>query len=191
VAKKTVLALAGSPTKGGSTDTLLDQVLRGAREKGARVEKLYLCDLEINPCHAHGCCDETGVCTIDDDMKVIYKKLLNSDVIILAAPIYFMGLPAQAKAMIDRCQSLWVARFKLKRKVGKAGRRGFFISAGGKTYPYLFNGAVATVKSFFKTIGVKYTGDLLFLKIDKKEDILAHPTAMKDAFEAGKKLASS
>jgi multimeric flavodoxin WrbA len=188
--RKTVLALAGSPVKGGSTDTLLDQVLRGVMEKGASVEKLYLCDLEIAPCNSCGECDETGVCTIDDDMEGLYKKLLKSDVIILASPIYFMGLPAQLKAMIDRCQSLWVERFKLKRKSGKGNRRGLFISVGGTAHPQLFKGAVATVKSFFKTVGVKYTGDLLFSKIDKKEDIMAHPTAMKDAFEAGKKLTS-
>ncbi|MEW6221878.1 MAG: flavodoxin family protein [Candidatus Hadarchaeota archaeon] len=190
MARKTVLALAGSPVKGGSTDTLLDQVLRGAMEKGASVEKIYVCDLKIKPCDACGDCDETGVCTIEDDMKVLYKKLLKSDVVILASPIYFMGLTAQMKSVIDRCQSLWVGRFKLKRKLGKGGRRGFFISVGGKPHPQLFQGAVATVKSFFKAIGVNYTDDLLFSKIDKKQDLLAHPTAMKAAFKAGGKLAN-
>jgi len=190
VAGKKVLALAGGPVKGGSTDTLLDQAIRGAGKKGASVEKIYLCDLKINPCSSCGDCDETGACPVDDDMKGLYKKLLNSDVIILASPIYFMGLPAQLKSMIDRCQSLWVERFKLKRKPGKGNRRGFFISVGGTAHPQLFDGAVATVKSFFKTIGVKYTGALLFSKIDKKEDIMAHPAAMKDAFEAGEKIAN-
>jgi multimeric flavodoxin WrbA len=187
---KTVLALAGSPVKGGSTDTLLDQTLRGLREKGARVEKLYLCDLKITPCDSCGECNETGACSIDDDMNELYTKLLKSDVIVLAAPIYFMGLPAQLKSMIDRCQPIWVEKFKLKKKSGKGNRKGFFISVGGTTHPHLFKGAVATVKSFFKTVGVKYTGGLLFSKIDEKKDILSHPTAMKDAFEAGMKLAS-
>jgi multimeric flavodoxin WrbA len=188
LARKTVLALAGSPVKGGSTDTLLDQAIEGARKKDASVEKLYLCDLEIAPCNSRGECNKTGVCPIGDDMKGLCKKLLKSDVIILASPIYFMGLPAQLKAMIDRCQSLWVERFKLKKKSGKGGRTGFFISVGGTAHPQLFDGAVATVKSFFKTVGVRYAGDLLFSEIDKKEDIMAHPTAMKDAFEAGGKL---
>lgn len=188
MAKKTVLALAGSPVKGGSTDTLLDMALKGARENGARVEKIYVCDLKINPCNACGDCDETGICTIDDDMNVLYKKLLKSDVIILASPIYFMGLTAQMKSVIDRSQSFWVSRFRLKRKSGKGGRMGFFISVGGKPHPQQFKGAVATVKSFFKAIGVNYTGDLLFSRIDKKQDLLAHPTAMKAAFKAGWKL---
>ncbi|MEW6592990.1 MAG: flavodoxin family protein [Candidatus Hadarchaeota archaeon] len=187
--RKKVLALAGSPVKGGSTDILLDNAIEGAINNGAKVEKVYLCDIKINPCDARGMCNKTGVCPIDDDMKRIYKKLLNSDVIILAAPIYFMGLPAQAKAMIDRCQSLWAERFRRGRKLGKEGRKGFFISVGGKAHPQLFKGAVATVKSFFKTLGVKYSGGLLLSKIDKKEDLLARPAAMKAAFEAGRKLA--
>ncbi|MDI6642668.1 MAG: flavodoxin family protein [Candidatus Hodarchaeaceae archaeon] len=188
--KKTVLALAGSPVKGGSTDRLLDQVLRGTRTKDASVEKIYLCDLKITPCNSCGKCEKTGVCPIDDDMKWLYKKLLKSHVIILASPIYFMGLPAQAKSMIDRCQSIWVERFKLKKKFGKKDRMGFFISVGNMTRPHLFKGAVATVKAFFATIGVKYTGDLLFPKINGKKDIMEHPTAMSDALEAGAKLVS-
>ncbi len=188
--KKTVLALAGSPVKDGSTDRLLDQVLRGARMKGASVEKIYLCELEITPCNSCGKCEKTGACPINDDMKWLYKKLLKSHVIILASPIYFMGLPAQSKSMIDRCQSIWVKRFKLKKKFGKGDRKGFFVSVGNMARPHLFRGAVATVKAFFTTIGVRYAGDLLFSKIEDKEDIMEHPTAMKDALEAGAKLVS-
>ena len=188
--KKTVLALAGSPVKGGSTDILLDQVLRGARMKGASVEKIYLRELEITPCNSCGKCEKTGECPINDDMKWLYKKLLKSHVIILASPIYFMGLPAQSKSMVDRCQAIWVRRFKLKKKFGEGDRKGFFISVGGMERPHLFKGAVATVKAFFTTIGVRYAGDLLFSKVEDKEDIMRHPTAIKDALEAGAKLIS-
>lgn len=184
------MAIAGSPVKGGSTDRLLDQVLRGARMKGARVEKIYLCEFKVTPCNSCGKCEKAGACPINDDMKWIYKKLLKSDVIILASPIYFMGLPAQPKSMIDRCQAIWVKRFKLKKKFGKEGRTGFFVSVGSMARPDLFGGAVATVKAFFTTIGVRHVGDLLFLKIEEKENIMEHPTAMKDALEAGVRLAS-
>jgi multimeric flavodoxin WrbA len=189
--KTTVLGLAGSPVIKGNTDLLLDAFIRGATDAGALCEKVYVCTLHIAPCDNGGGCWKTGRCTVNDDMVEIYPKLLSADIIAIASPVYFMGLPAQLKAVIDRCQSVWVKRFILKNETNKKKRKGFFISAGGGNYKDLFAGSKATVKSLFATIGARYCGDLLYPDAGGSGSIRNRPAALKEARDAGKALAES
>jgi multimeric flavodoxin WrbA len=182
-----VLGILGSARKGGNTDLLLQSALEGARAEGAEIELVRLADLKINPCLNCGGCDEDGVCVQQDDMQGLFEKLLNYDIILLASPIYFMGVSAWTKAFIDRCQSLWVRKYKLERLPAKPreARKGVFISVAGMKKPTVFEGAKLTVKSFFATIHVTYLGELVYTEIDAKGDISRHPTALKEARELG------
>jgi len=90
-----VLGIAGSPRQGGNTDCLLAEVMRGAASRGAEIKTLRICQMNIAPCrHCDGCLT-TGECTIEDDMQSIYKELAAADRIVLASPLYFMGVTAQ------------------------------------------------------------------------------------------------
>jgi multimeric flavodoxin WrbA len=164
-----VLGIFGSPRRGGNTDLLLEEALKGAEKEGAGAERLHLIDFSITPCReCHGC-DLTGECVILDDMEKIYPKLLEADVIILASPVFFYGLTAWAKAFVDRCQAFWSRKYLLKDpSLGKEGKRrkGFLISVGGTKGQRVFHG------------------------IDAKGDILKHPEAIQQAFETGRKLVS-
>ena len=187
-----VLAISGSPRRGGNTDLLLQDVIAGAERGGAEVKRIVLSELSIAPCrHCDGCLD-AGRCVIDDDMQWIYTDLRMADRLVIASPIFFMGLTAQTKAMIDRCQALWVAKHVLKLPVASNGgqeRRGLFISVGGTRGPKLFEPALATIKIWFKTLDCTYTDDLLFRSTDERGAIAQHPTALRDAFTAGQMLA--
>lgn len=188
-----LLGIFGSPRKGGNTDTLLEETLKGAEREGAEVGRLHLTDFTITPCkECHGC-DRTGECVILDDMQKIYPKLLDADVIILASPIFFYGVSAWAKAFVDRCQALWSRKYLVKdRSLGKEGktRKGFLISVGATKGARVFEGAILTAKYFFDVINAEYIGELVFRGIEAKGDILKHPEALQQAFEVGKKLAS-
>jgi multimeric flavodoxin WrbA len=188
-----VLGIFGSPRKGGNTDILLEEALKGAEREGAEVERLHLTDFTITPCkECHGC-DQTGECVILDDMQRIYPKLLDADVVILASPIFFYGISAWAKAFVDRCQAFWSRKYLVKDpSLGKAGKRrkGFFISVGATKGARVFEGAILTAKYFFDVINAKYVGELVFRGIDAKGDILNHPEALQQAYEVGKKLVS-
>jgi multimeric flavodoxin WrbA len=188
-----VLGILGSPRRGGNTELLLEEALKGAEKEGAKVERLYLSDLTITPCkECHGC-DETGNCIILDDMAKIYPRLLEADVVILASPIFFYGVTAWAKALIDRSQAFWSRKYLLKDpSLGKEGkkRKGFFISAGATKGPKVFDGAILTAKYFFDVLNAEYAGDLLFRGVEAKGDILKHPEALQQAFEAGRELVS-
>jgi hypothetical protein len=185
-----VLGIMGSPRFGGNTDLLLDSALKGAKEGGAGTEKIRICELKISPCtECHGC-DETGECIQNDDMQLLYPKLIEADRLFLASPIFFMGLSAQSKAFIDRCQCIWVRRYKLKQTIGKGRefRRGFFLSVGGSKNPEKFIGAVKTVKAFFASLDFKYERDLLIAGVDEKGAIANHPTALDVALKIGGEL---
>jgi multimeric flavodoxin WrbA len=103
--------------------------------------------------------------------------------------MFFYGITAQLKALIDRCQALWARKHVLKQNWPGAGRRGAFIAVGATKGEKLFDGSTATVRYFFKTIGVEYAEELLIRGVDLKGDIQQHPSALKDAFELGRRLA--
>jgi len=188
-----VLGLFGSPRRQGNTELLLEEALKGAAMEGAEVDRLYVSDFTITPCkECHGC-DETGNCVILDDMQKIYPKLLEADVVILASPIFFYGVTAWAKALIDRSQALWARKYLLKDpSLGKEGkkRKGFFISVGATKGQKVFEGSILTVKYFFDVLNAEYVGELLFRGVEAKGDILKHPEALQQAFEAGRRLVS-
>jgi multimeric flavodoxin WrbA len=184
-----VLGIMGSPRRQSNTEILLDKALEGAREAGAEVEKVLVSKLKISPCLEIYACRKDGNCAIKDDMQLLYKKLLEADHIVFASPIFFYGITSQVKAVIDRCQALWVRRHVLGMgKEDKRVRRGVFISIGATRGTKLFDGAVLTVKYFFDAIGVKYSGDLLVRGIDNKGQIKEHPVALEDAFRLGQEL---
>ena len=186
-----VLGISGSPRRGGNTDLLLDEVMRGAASKGAEVKTIILNDLKIAPCQHCDACLEAGNCRVMDDMQMVYRELELADRIVLASPIQFMGVTAQMKTMIDRCQSLWVRKYVLKQsplgcKPGE--KKGLFISVGGRKIANLFEPTLVMIKTLFRLLDIAYTGDLLFHGVDEKGDITKHPYALNQAFLAGQKL---
>lgn len=188
-----VLGILGSPRKGGNTELLLEEALKGAEAEGAEVERLRLTDYNIIPCKECLACYKEGNCIILDDMAKIYPKLLEADIILLASPIFFYGVTAWAKALIDRCQALWARKYQLKDpSYGKGGRKrkGFFISVGGTKGQKTFEGAILTTKYFFDVLNAEYAGELVLREVDAKGDVLKHPEALQQAFEAGRKLVS-
>jgi NAD(P)H-dependent FMN reductase len=188
-----VLGIAGSPRRDGNTDHLLEQVMNGASSQGARTKTIILSELNISPCrHCDGCI-QTGKCVIDDDMQWIHTELREADRVVLASPVFFMGVTAQTKAMIDRCQALWVIKYVLKLPVAlnpEKERTGFFVSVGGTRLRHLFEPSMATVKSWFTTLDISYAGELVFPGIDERGAIDLHQSALNDAFATGQKLAA-
>lgn len=105
---KNILILSSSPRRGGNSDTLCDQFLRGAREKGHLVEKMFLGDKTINYCTGCSTCSlHRKPCPQNDDMPDILDKMIAADIILMATPVYFYTMSAQMKTLIDRCCGLY------------------------------------------------------------------------------------
>ncbi len=99
---KKVLILSASPRKGGNSDLLCAQFARGAEEAGHMVEKIRVQEHKIASCLACYGCRETGVCVQKDDMADILEKMILTDVLVLATPVYFYSMDGQLKILIDR-----------------------------------------------------------------------------------------
>ena len=107
---KNVLIISGSPNRYGNSDLLCEEFKRGALEAGNEVEKIFLRDKKIGYCVACQYCKkngESGPCAIKDDMAEILEKMLKADVIVMASPVYFYGIDAQIKTVIDRTYACW------------------------------------------------------------------------------------
>ena len=113
-----VLGISGSPRSGGNTDILVNKALEAANAKGAEIEFVGLAGKEIKGCIACPDCGKQGRCVIDDDIQIIYPKMVEADAIILGTPIYFGQMTSQTKTLMDRTYFLHKSGAKLKGKVG-------------------------------------------------------------------------
>jgi multimeric flavodoxin WrbA len=188
------IAFLGSPRKDGNTSILLQEAVRGAAEAGLAVKVFNLALMKIRPCQNCGGCDATGVCVIqDDEMPLVYAALREASRVILASPIFFAGLSAQTKAMVDRCQAFWCEKYLLNRPIpaGPEGRRGLFLTVGGMKTGKGIECGGASATAFFRTVSVPEHAALGYRPVDAKGAIREHPTALQEAFAAGRDLAGS
>lgn len=186
-----VLGILGSPCLNGNTAALLDAVLEGSREAGASVERFDLARMKINACMECGGCDSGSSCVqARDDMLLVYERIRNVDAIVLASPIFFMGVTAQMKAMIDRCQCYWVERFVLKKRAyeGKRRPKGLFVSCAGGPKDMVFEPAIHVAKAFFSAIDYEYAGEVLLGHTDDPGLVPRKKSALEKARVAGRAL---
>jgi arsenate reductase len=188
-----VLGFQGSPRKKGNTRYLLSAFMAEAETLGAKTRIIEAAQKNIVPCIGCGFCEKKGTCvTKDDDMThEIYPLLREADAVVLATPIYFYNAPAQLKALIDRTQTLWSRKYKLKlTDPARHYRRGFLLAQGATKGKNLFEGVDLTARYFFDAIGAEYIGSLTYRRIENIGDMEKHPTVHKDVTASVKQLLS-
>jgi hypothetical protein len=187
-------AFAGSPRRGGNSETLLDSALAGAAEAdpNAKVRKFVLNEMTIRPCQNCGFCSRTGYCRFaeTDDMKEIYSWLDEADRFILASPIYFATVSAQTKIMMDRCQAIWARKYLLKKKHSNPDREALFLSCGGFKHDRFYRCARQVVSAWCVVTDIRLTAELFYSGIDAKGEMQKHPTGVAEAGAAGRTLMS-
>jgi multimeric flavodoxin WrbA len=187
----TAVGIAGSARRGGNTETLLDWCLDAARGEGAQVTKFRLCDLDLRGCRACDACFKDGTCIQKDDMNQLYPHLRDADSIVIAAPVYSMGMPGVPKIMIDRGQPFWALRYILGTPLARGEgpeRLGAFLSCAGTDLPQVFEGSRRTMRYFWHVLGVTPAGELLVPKVDERGAILSHDDARAASEEIGRRL---
>ena len=184
-----VVGIQGSPRLGGNTDMLLDAALQGAAENGAATQKIVLNELSIRPCQGCGGCDKTGQCVIKDDMCLVSDAIEKMDAMILASPVYFGGVTAQTKAMIDRGQPLWARKYLLKQPISRDGQRRdlLFLCTLGSGLHEMIESIRVQVKYFLDTMDGEYN-ELIFPKVEERGEIGEHWEALAQAREAGARI---
>ncbi|MBI5966296.1 MAG: flavodoxin family protein [Deltaproteobacteria bacterium] len=186
-----VLGILGSPRVGGNSDLLLDQALAGAKDAGAEVEKIILCQKKISGCLNCEKCNESGICAIKDDMPEIHKKILEADAVIHSVPLYFWAMTSQMKAYLDR----WCAFYDADWRLHKAyypkmkGKRIGLITVCGDPNVSTADPIVHSFKTTADFTKLKWIGTVM-ASASSKGEIVKNDKAKKQAYQLGKKGAT-
>jgi multimeric flavodoxin WrbA len=178
-----VLGIVGSPRQGGNTEELVDEVLRGARDAGARFEKVRLSDLEIAPCDACDSCVDTGECVQGDDMPGLLAKMQASQIWVLGTPVYWWGPSAQFKLFVDRWYS------QAHRDVDKAmwkGRRVILVVPFGDDDPGTARHVEGMLKDALDYMHADLYATILAPGVNDKAEVFKKPEILAAAHRAGK-----
>jgi arsenate reductase len=185
-----VLGLQGSPRKKGNSSFLLSLFMQEVEKTGATTRIVDVTEKKIEPCIECNTCSRTGFCPFDDDMgNEIYSLIRAAEVVVMVSPVFFYGVTAQLKALIDRSQALWARRYhkQLLDPMHKI-RSGFVLAIGATKGENLFEGINLTAKYFFDAIGASYKGTLGYRRIENRGDMEKHPTVNQDVADAVDKL---
>ena len=177
---KKVLVISTSPRKGGNSDTLADEFVRGARERGNSVEKVTLYDKTIGFCKGCLTCQTTQRCVIRDDADIIARKMLTADVIVFATPIYYYGMCGQMKTLLDRANPLYSAEY--------AFRDIYLLAAAAEEDEHTVDGAVTGLTGWIDCFEKALLAGTVFAGgVTAVEEIQGHP-ALQKAYEMGKTI---
>ncbi len=100
--KMKILVITGSPRKNGNSNTLADNFIKGAQEAGHTVVRFDSAFKNVHPCIACNKCGMNGQCVFKDDFEFVKANIIDSDAVVFATPMYYFGVSAQIKAVIDR-----------------------------------------------------------------------------------------
>lgn len=163
---KSVLAVVASPRKSGYTAKLLGALLREF-PKGTAIDIINVYELDPKPCNACGYCKSVNGCS-KKDLEGFFKRFENVDVIIFATPVYFMGVPAPMKALIDRFQRYYEARFRrnVKTPIEKR-RKGLLLVTSGSDGEIGFEVIKHQLLQSFTVLNIEMCGTMLAKNTDK------------------------
>ena len=175
-----VLALIGSPRKGSNTDILVDNILKGCKEKGFTSEKLYLYDFSISACtDCRLCKTKDYKCAIKDDMQEIYPGMVEADVIIFGTPVYWYGPTGKMKLLIDRMRP-FIASKKMQ------GKRGVLV-APSEEGPKACKALLEMFRMSFEYLGMEFVDSILSTAYERAE-VSGNKEDLEKAYELGVSL---
>lgn len=182
---KKILGVVGSPRKNGNTHILVSNILEGAKGEGAVVDILFLSDLNIMECNGCHACWEGKQCSKNDNMKDIYTKIIQSDVIIFGTPVYWYGPTALMKGFIDRFVYFNCPENRAKIKGKSAVIAVPFEEENLETASLL----VAFFEKSLHYLQMNLIGKIIVPGVSGKGEILEKGDRLEEGYDLGKRLA--
>ena len=172
-----ILILSGSPRKGGNTELLAEAFAKGASAHH-HVEIVSVRDVKVNPCLGCNACfvSKSNSCAQKDDMALIYEKMNQADMLVIASPVYFYGISAQLKAVIDRFHNPIRDSFHIKKMA--------LLLVGAATLPELFDAILTEYNLCLTFFNIENAGKVLVRGVKDKGDIKT-TDALNEAYILG------
>jgi multimeric flavodoxin WrbA len=179
-----ILSVVGSPRRNGNTHILVSKIAEGAQAKDARVDEVFLADMNIKECDGCHRCWQGKECSKKDDMSEIYPKIIESDAIIFGTPIYWYGPTGLMKLFIDRLVYFNCPENRAKIRGKTAVLAIPFEEESLET-------AKLAVEFFEKSLSyleMKLVGKVIVGSVSVKGDILKKQDILNEAYQLGQKL---
>lgn len=181
---KNIVVLTGSHRKNGNSDKLAESFIKGAAEKGHIINKIDAAYLNINDClGCNSCWTKTGICIQQDDISKIHPILVNADVIVFVSPLYFYGMSAKLRCVIDRMYAYCAEGCEETLKIKECA----LLMCGECDSEKYFSGAVDTYLYTADYMKWMNSGVILVPGVLNKDDI-ANTDGLARAYELGLKI---
>lgn len=177
---KKVLVISTSLRGNSNSEALADEFVRGAQDSGNQAEKVSLQGKTISFCRGCFACLKNGRCGINDDANAIVEKMLYTDVLVFASPIYYYEVCGQMKTLLDRANPLYSLDYKF--------RDVYFLSAAAENADGVDSRAVSGLEGWIECFPKSHLAGKVFAGgVTDPGEIQNHP-ALQEAYEMGKNV---
>ncbi len=185
---KTILGIIGSPRRKGNTEVLVSRILDGAYSVGAKTEIISLGELRISECNGcHVCWKGKHTCSKNDDMKDLYPRIIESDIIIFGTPVYWYGPTAIMKCFMDRFVyfNCPINRDKIR------GKTGVIVVPFEDNTLETSNLVVEFFQKSLMYLEMRLADKILVPGVTKRGEVSAMKQIMDSCYKLGQKLATT
>lgn len=180
--KMKIVGICGSPRKGGNTEIMVREALRGAKEGGAETELIRVGELKIEFCDGCLRCEENG-CSIEDDMVWVNQKLVAADGFIFGTPARWDLLSAQLKLFFERMSPIAPDDIR--------GKKAVILSVGelkGREGKDSVGKVIESVEAFCIPAEIKVVGKLGATGVRSPGEIKKQPKVLRECYKLGQEL---
>jgi len=188
-----IVAICGSPRPEGNTATLLEALLEGAREEGAKTTRFDPTRMRIADCNAGDEClvSAEATCKIEDDMRDIYAALARAEAWVLGSPVYHANVTGALKTVIDRLYAFYTTEGG-EWRLGLPGRRsGAVIVVQADPERETPQRVADYLEQVLRSYNVDPIGRIAEPSLSKPGDAAARPDLLARAKELGRELVSA
>jgi NAD(P)H-dependent FMN reductase len=161
--KMKITVITGSPHKAGTSALLADKFIEGAKKSGHHVYRFNAAFEEVHPCTGCDVCGMNGPCIFKDSMDKLNPELLAADLVAFVTPIYYWGMTAQLKAVIDRFYSN-NSRLHVKKKA-------ILMATAWDSADWTMQALIAHYKTLLRYMGWEDAGMVLAIGCGVRSDI--------------------
>lgn len=179
-----VVVFEGSPRKNGYTANLLEQVINGAKSKGAEIVEYNLNDTRIRGCQGCFYCRTHDGCATDDYLQPMYKDINEADAIVLGSPIYYYQITGQVKVWLDRTFPMLGDKFVPRHPDKKA----VTVFVQGNADAKIGEDGIRSINRTFDMYGWKIEDSIHYCGTSGNPDLQKDDKILARAFNAGRNL---